>query len=498
LLWERFYAEGYYAVNRTDVVTFAIRRIPLGLNMLCNSAASGFITMRRLKNNSLGIHAIRRALHRAGTAALLLGLSGPAFAAHHTHHAAAPAPAKMPVALRTTQRTTKTPAATPVAATRKASTHPHTIAVKSEPRRVHSAGAKRHNRQETAQAAPVHTAPIVEKPSAADFEAAARVHAWETSHSATDATPAATQPPAPIVHATSEDFIRASQPQSNNVLPDESPAPVATPAPVPKPVHDSLRAPKNSKAAPQPLTPAVAKMLPGSDKETTPALADAEAQLSPMIAPAMVPLVYNRRGRLIMPAALKGSHDILVHQNEMADAEGLDRIQDDDDLARKVADKELVRIPASAMLHVDERLPDNRRYCRPWVAQFLTDIARAHYARFHTPLQVNSAVRTVEFQERLRRTNGNAAPIDGDTASPHLTGFAIDIAKHPLSQTEIAWMRGYLLPLEHQGKIDVEEEFQQACFHMSVYAKYVPAPSKSPKRSQPAVSTTNVLATSLQ
>jgi Family of unknown function (DUF5715) len=452
--------------------------------MLCNSAASSFMTMRRLKNNSLAT----RALYRAGTAALLLGLGVPALAAHRTHHATVPA--KMPVALKA-----RTSAATPVVATKKVSTHPHAVAVKSEPRRVHNAVAKRHIRQQMAQAAPaVHAAPIVEKPSAEDYAAAARVHAWETNHTAADATPAATQAPAPIVHATSEDFIRASQPQSGNVLPDESPAP----APAPKPVHDSLRGPKNSKAAPQPLTPTVAKMLPGSDKETTPALADAEAQISPMIAPAMVPLVYNRRGRLIMPAALKGSHDILVHQNEMADAEGLDRIQDDDDLDRKIADKELVRIPTSAWLRVDERLPDNRRYCRPWVAQFLTDIARAHYARFHTPLQVNSAVRTVEFQEQLRRTNGNAAPIDGDTASPHLTGLAVDIAKHPLSQTEVAWMRGYLLPLEHQGKIDVEEEFQQACFHMSIYAKYMPAPSRSPKRSQPAGSTTNALATSLQ
>ncbi len=149
------------------------------------------------------------------------------------------------------------------------------------------------------------------------------------------------------------------------------------------------------------------------------------------------------------------------------------------------------------MLHIDERLPENRRYCRPWVAKFLTDIARAHYARFHTPLQVNSAVRTVEFQDQLRRTNGNAAPSEGDTASPHLTGLAVDIAKKPLSHTEIAWMRGYLLPLEQQGKIDVEEEFQQSCFHMSVYRKYVPGAPGAP-RSQPAGSTTNMLATSLQ
>ncbi len=460
------YTQGYYAVNRTDVVTSAICGIRLGLNMLCTSAASALITMRRLKNNPL--HSLTR---RAATTALLFGLSMPALATttHRKHHAADAT--RTPVAAKSTRHT---------------ATHAHTqtVAAKSRPTiRTH--------------AAPIHAAPIVdesgatEKPSPADYVAAARVHAWEANQHNIATTPAATQPPAPIVHnVTPDDFIRASQPMDDDALPDEASTPV------PQPVRNSVRAAKNTTQ--QPLTPSVAKMLPGSERETTPALADAEAQISPMIAPAMVPLVYNKRGRLIMPAALKGSHDILVHQNEMADAEGLDRIQDDDDLARKVAKRQLVALPVSAMLHVDERLPENRRYCRPWVAKFMTDIARAHYARFHTPLQVNSAVRTVEFQERLRRTNGNAAPVDGDIASPHLTGFAVDIAKHPLSQTEIAWMRGYLLPLEQQGKIDVEEEFQQACFHMSVYTKYMPAPSISPKRSQPASSTTNILATSLR
>jgi len=409
--------------------------------MLCTSAAFRLMTMRRLNTNSL----TRRA---AGTAALLFGLGMPALAttthkAHHPTAAAKSAPA--------TTAKTATPAKAPVAAKTataknvsthtKAHTHVQTIAVKKTP--AQPATAKK-----TVSA---HTAPVP-KPSTADFAAAARVHAWEASQHNADA-----------VSAT--------------------------------PAADTAPATKTKTPA---VAPTAAKLLPGADTEPTPALADAETQVSPMIAPAMVPLVYNKRGHVIMPAALKGSHEILLHQNEMADSEGLDRIQDDDDLARKIANKQLVRIPVNITLHVDERLPENRRYCRPWVAQFLTDMAQAHYARFHTPLQVNSAVRTVAFQDKLRRTNGNAAPSDGDTASPHLTGFAVDIAKRPLSQTEIAWMRGYLLPLEQQGKIDVEEEFQQSCFHMSVYRKYVPTPSTSPTRSQPASSATDILATGLR
>jgi hypothetical protein len=190
--------------------------------------------------------------------------------------------------------------------------------------------------------------------------------------------------------------------------------------------------------------------------------------------PVILPTLYNKRGRLIVPPPLKGSHEILIHQNQVADRDGLDRIQNDEALLGMRSERLLVSLPISNALQVDERLPENRRYCRPWTAQFLATLAQAHYARFHTSLQVNSAVRTVEFQQHLMHINGNAAPAEGDTASPHLTGQAIDIAKHGLSLTEIAWLRGYLLPLVQEGKVDVEEEFQQSCFHISVYKRYLP------------------------
>jgi len=202
--------------------------------------------------------------------------------------------------------------------------------------------------------------------------------------------------------------------------------------------------------------------------------------------PVILPTLYNKRGRLIVPPPLKGSREILVRQNVVADRDGLDRIQNDEDLMDMRGKRLLVSLPASNALQIDERLPANRRYCRPWVAQFLATLARAHYAHFHSALQVNSAVRTVEFQQHLVRINGNAAPAEGDTASPHLTGQAIDIAKHGLSLTEIAWLRGYLLPLVQEGKVDVEEEFQQSCFHVSVYRKYLPSaapPSRNPATS---------------
>lgn len=204
-------------------------------------------------------------------------------------------------------------------------------------------------------------------------------------------------------------------------------------------------------------------------------------QLEPVPEAATAPLVLPQmalgRGHNGVYTPLYGSHEILVHQNLMADRDGLERILNDDDLFDKRRDHQLVPIPESVALRVDDRLPVNRRFCRPWVAQFLTEMAQAHYARFHTPLQVNSAVRTVEFQQKLIHHNGNAAPAEGDTASPHLTGQAIDIAKRWMPLAEISWLRGYLLPLIESGRIDVEEEFQQACFHISAYRTATPLPA---------------------
>ncbi|HEY0795739.1 MAG TPA: DUF5715 family protein [Acidisarcina sp.] len=178
--------------------------------------------------------------------------------------------------------------------------------------------------------------------------------------------------------------------------------------------------------------------------------------------------------RFKMPAALKGSHDSLVRQNVRAEADGLLRIEDDDALLSLRQSKSLVAVPTNQGLRIDERLAQNRRYCRPWTAHFLSDLARVHFVRFERPLQVNSAVRTVAYQRTLGRVNGNAAAAEGDIASPHLTGATIDIAKKGLTMQEIGWMRAFLLPLETAGKLDVEEEFHQACFHITVYKSYLP------------------------
>jgi hypothetical protein len=166
-----------------------------------------------------------------------------------------------------------------------------------------------------------------------------------------------------------------------------------------------------------------------------------------------------------------GSHGMLVRQNEELDRLQLPRIVDDYELMRYELAQELVPVNETEALKIAADLPENRRYCRPWTRDFLQDFTQAYYNEFHSPLQVNSLVRTVEQQHRLRQWNRFAAPEVGDTASTHLTGVTFDMSRRGLTFEEYEWIRNYLLPLQAQGLVDPIEE-RQPVLHVVVFEKY--------------------------
>ena len=199
-----------------------------------------------------------------------------------------------------------------------------------------------------------------------------------------------------------------------------------------------------------------------------------------------------RLRRIFIPwSPVKGSRESLLRQNEKTD--GLERIQDDEQLTELVENGALVDLPSDRSVDVASNLPENRRYCRAWTRTFVEDFSRDYYEEFHQPLTVTSAVRTVEVQKKLRRHNHNAADIDGDLASPHLTGATIDIGKRGMTKKQLEWCRNYLLEKQNDGNIDVEEEFRQRVFHITVYKDYsldgaqnAAAPEAETPASQPA------------
>ncbi len=165
---------------------------------------------------------------------------------------------------------------------------------------------------------------------------------------------------------------------------------------------------------------------------------------------------------------LRGSHEAQRRQNEEADRENLSRIRDPKHLEWMKANGFLVGLPETGEVRVDPRLEPELRFCRPWVREFLLKFGSDFYGRFKKAIQVNSAARTVKYQKKLRKTNPNAADTSGPTASSHLTGATVDIAKLGYASAEVRWMRKYLFNLEKSGKILATEEYEQLVFHVMV------------------------------
>src|SRR5579872_3637716 len=90
---------------------------------------------------------------------------------------------------------------------------------------------------------------------------------------------------------------------------------------------------------------------------------------------------------------LRGSRDSLIKQNSEIDRAGLERIEDDQQLMELEDSGALVPLVSSKSLLVSPELQESRRFCRPWTAQFASDIGREFYSTFHRPLEVTSAVR---------------------------------------------------------------------------------------------------------
>ena len=189
-------------------------------------------------------------------------------------------------------------------------------------------------------------------------------------------------------------------------------------------------------------------------------------------ASAPAPVRHVRYHRVRWNPVFRPSRESLLLQNAEVDRMELPRIENDDELEALKASGGLVPIVASDHIRFDPRLDPDRRYCRPWTRDFVEDLSRAYFEAFHTSIQVNSAVRTVQVQKKLRRHNRNAAPEKGELASSHLAGVTVDIQRRGLSREQVAWMQQYLMPLKQLGLIEPEEERRQWVFHVMVSNRY--------------------------
>lgn len=180
-----------------------------------------------------------------------------------------------------------------------------------------------------------------------------------------------------------------------------------------------------------------------------------------------VPCVAHSHRKITTPSPLlTPSHASLVLQNQMIEQQGLERIENERELERLVEAGRLEALPMTDAMKIAPSLPANRRYVLPQVNSFLGQLTGEFYAQFKKPLVIDSAVRPITVQKRLRRFNPSAAPVYGETASSHEAGCTVDIARSKLTKTELHWLEWRLCYYVLIGRIIEEEESH--CLHTMV------------------------------
>jgi hypothetical protein len=105
-------------------------------------------------------------------------------------------------------------------------------------------------------------------------------------------------------------------------------------------------------------------------------------------------------------------------------------------------------------------------YLRPAARDVLEEVGAAYRGRFGRPLPVTSVVRTVEYQNRLSKTNSNATRIE---TPPHSTGLAFDIYYRYMDAEEQDFLMAELARLKDAGRIEVLRE-RRDHFHVFAFA----------------------------
>lgn len=180
-------------------------------------------------------------------------------------------------------------------------------------------------------------------------------------------------------------------------------------------------------------------------------------------------------------SVLAGSPAALAEENRIADEFGLARFRDLGEIRAHIQDGRLVPIKDDGPVTVDAQLgeldPDNATvyaHARPWVKQFLADLAADPAMPAGAKLRVTSLSRTEEYQKKLRkRTAVAASGVTPAKRSSHLTGSTVDISTKDMPPAVQAWLRKKLADMERRGLVQAtEEKWGALCFHTMVRPDY--------------------------
>ena len=182
--------------------------------------------------------------------------------------------------------------------------------------------------------------------------------------------------------------------------------------------------------------------------------------LSHLLSPAgstatLVAISLLATASVLTAQSLKGSHESLVKQESVAQANGFPYLRTASDVISAAHSGQLVTLPGNE----DYQLADNVSYpyARPEVKGFVEEIANRYAATCGERLVVTSLTRPIDQQP------WNASPM-----SVHPTGIAVDL-RRSASPACRRWLEDALLMLEGKGLIEATRESFPPHYHVSVF-----------------------------
>jgi hypothetical protein len=157
--------------------------------------------------------------------------------------------------------------------------------------------------------------------------------------------------------------------------------------------------------------------------------------------------------------------DSVPAENRRADEAHIKRYETEKDVQRATRGGELLLLP-NCSPSLKKARPTTGCYARRDTVDFVRTLIEESPRGFREAMQIDSATRSMQIQQAVRRVNKSAAPAYGSAPSSHERGTTVDISRQSLSHSQRRWLITRLLYYRAIGRILVIEE--RACYHIFV------------------------------
>jgi hypothetical protein len=200
----------------------------------------------------------------------------------------------------------------------------------------------------------------------------------------------------------------------------------------------------------------------------------------------LFPIIAESSPTCARPDGVIGTPEKLAEQNAIIDKFGVPRMEHVETI-RTLAEKgKLVKLPDEGLGYYLEGVGENKDGCRDYL--YPEDLKYVHPAVtemvWHLgvwfageypeeKVKVSGATRDLDWQEMLKKCNGNAARGEEPSKlTAHLSGLAFDISKKTLTEGQVCALWDKCLEMQERGWVLCTDETVENNIHIFVHPEF--------------------------